>query len=447
MSLRKVLDYWWTGPILGVVLAGYFGYRMQGSDKQIFLPGKTSSGHHQIEVACEKCHTPFGGVKQKACLDCHGAGLDTELDSHAASVFNDPRSYTMLEIVDATRCVSCHSEHIADMAGGNTLNVPDDFCFPCHKDIAKERPSHVGFKEDGCATSGCHNYHDNRALYEDFIAKHLDERPTNSKAVVIRRSFPAHGDQSKKLVKEEQDSQGHAGNTGIVGEWAASRHAEAGVNCSKCHQPSDPVLGVNAEWSDHVAITTCRRCHAYETKGFFAGKHGMRAAVGLTPMRPEQARLPMKSKAHNKQLTCNSCHRAHRYDTRVAAAESCLGCHDDIHSKAYSAAPHHQLWLKELEGLASDGSGVSCATCHLPRSIVKEDGKERVAVDHNQNANLRPSSKMIRGVCLQCHGLEFTLQALADPDLSLNNYSGAPKKQIDTLDMVRIRLRDKKAGQ
>ena len=34
------------------------------------------------------------------------------------------------------------------------------------------RPSHAGLGFAGCALAGCHNYHDNRALYEDFLVAH-----------------------------------------------------------------------------------------------------------------------------------------------------------------------------------------------------------------------------------------------------------------------------------
>ncbi|MGR9051603.1 MAG: cytochrome c3 family protein [Gammaproteobacteria bacterium] len=450
MSLRKLLDYWWIGPLLALLVASYFGYRMFGPDKQAYLPGKTSNGHHQIESACDQCHTPFDGVRQKACLDCHGAGLEAAEDSHAASVFNDPRSYAMLAIVDAAHCVSCHGEHIADAAGDEGLSVPDDFCFPCHKDIADERPSHKGFKEDGCAASGCHNYHDNRALYEDFIDKHLDEPEilTESDAVptVLLRSFE-NDDKAKPLTAAEQDGNSHASDAQLVRDWAESLHARAGVNCSDCHAPTDEKSGIKVEWSDKPSLDACKNCHDFEADSFFAGKHGMRLAAGLSPMRPDRARIPMKDDAHEKELTCNTCHGAHRYDTRKAAADACLGCHDDIHSKAYPESAHYRLWQQEIAGSARAGAGVSCATCHMPRTVVKKDVKKRVAVVHNQNANLRPNSKMIRGVCLNCHGLGFTLQSLADPDLLLNNYADAPKKQIETLDMVKKRQRDKQPGE
>ena len=115
-----------------------------------------------------------------------------------------------------------------------------------------------------------------------------------------------------------------------------------------------------------------------------------------------------------------------------------------VHSKAYLGSPHHQLWQKEVAGELPAGAGVSCASCHLPRLAVKESGIERILVMHNQNTNLRPNSKMIRSVCMNCHGLGFSLNALADPALILNNYSNSPTKEVDTLEMVRERKLKKK---
>ncbi|MGH8566471.1 MAG: hypothetical protein ACREXU_00265 [Gammaproteobacteria bacterium] len=55
--------------------------------------------------------------------------------------------------------------------------------------------------------------------------------------------------------------------------------------------------------------------------------------------------------------------QAHRFDTRHAAVEACLGCHDDTHSRAYRASPHGRLWEAERAGRDAPGSGVSCAAC------------------------------------------------------------------------------------
>jgi hypothetical protein len=145
----------------------------------------------------------------------------------------------------------------------------------------------------------------------------------------------------------------------------------------------------------------------------------------------------MRSDAHGHELTCNTCHTAHRYDTREAAVTACLNCHADAHSLAYEASPHHALWQRELAGAAEAGTGVSCATCHMPRvAYDPNDWLRRTLVDHNQNATLRPNEKMIRPVCLHCHGLGFAIDALADPELVRRNFTGRPAVQVESMGMA-----------
>ncbi|MCW0220306.1 MAG: hypothetical protein OJI67_18410, partial [Prosthecobacter sp.] len=159
-------------------------------------------------------------------------------------------------------------------------------------------------------------------------------------------------------------------------------------------------------------------------------------AQGLPPMQPELARLPMKPEAAHHTLTCNSCHSPHDSNTRQAAVESCLQCHNDNHSLAYKDSRHYQLWLAELSGTAPAGTGVSCATCHMPRETHTRGGITTVSVQHNQSLNLRPAEKMIRSVCITCHGLGFTLDSLADPQLGRRNFDGPPEHHNESIEMV-----------
>ena len=46
---------------------------------------------------------------------------------------------------------------------------------------------------------------------------------------------------------------------------------------------------------------------------------------------------------------------------------------------------------------------------------------------------------MARGVCLTCHGLGFTLDALADRTLIDKNFNGQPKRQARSLEMAEER--------
>ena len=139
-----------------------------------------------------------------------------------------------------------------------------------------------------------------------------------------------------------------------------------------------------------------------------------------------------------------SCHGAHDFDTQKAAVDACVGCHNDEHSNEYLRSPHHDLWKREKRGELPPGSGVTCATCHMPR----EEHNGDVRVQHNQSLNLRPVEKMIRPVCLTCHGLEFSIDALADPHLLENNFRGKPDIHVPSVDMARERdeSRDGKKG-
>jgi len=439
--MKKLI--WLAWIILMIAAATYFGYRLLAdANKTVFLVGETTDGHHQIEMACGACHTsPFGGgeLLQESCVSCHGAELKSANDAHPKSKFTDPRNADRLEHLEARYCVTCHQEHHRDRTLPMGVTQPIDFCFHCHQDIADERPSHRGMGFETCASAGCHNYHDNRALYEDFLHKFADEpalKPSGRTPVLAGLAQKHPGMDIVPLSIGRAD---HATSRDEISHaWAQSAHAQAGVNCKGCHQPEASTV-----WEDKPGIAVCQTCHAAEAETFFQGKHGMRLnpelPISLSPMTPALGRLPFKSEAAHRELTCNSCHGAHQYDTRKAAVESCLGCHDDEHSRNYEKSAHAQLWKDELSGAAPEGAGVSCASCHMPRIEVDIASGKRVLVNHNQNDNLRPNEKMLRSVCQSCHGLSFGIDALADPQLIKNNFSAQPAAHIESVDMVKAR--------
>lgn len=458
MSLRKRNSgfFWTLWLLLTSGLCVYFYVAVSNIEAGkhnlagIFLPGQTTDGHHQIELACSACHTqPFGGRKllQNACIECHAEELKRINDSHPTKKFTDPRNADTLAKLDARLCISCHVEHRPDMTGSMGVTQPDNFCFHCHADVGENRPTHRNLDFNSCGTSGCHNFHDNKALYEDFLLKHAD-KPANlpRQQVEIRdllgffrlsSQYPADDYPLETLTREQADApQTFLISPKLHEDWLTTRHAQAGVNCSACHQQRDET-SQTLHWVERPDHRSCKNCHIGETDSFLVGKHGMRLTTGLAAMTPAQARLPMKPDSHNRQLTCTSCHNAHRFDARKAATEACLQCHDDEHSRNYPASPHAALWEQEFSGQAPAGTGVSCATCHLPRIWHENaEGIERILVDHNQNNTLRPNDKMLRPVCMQCHGLGFSIDALADPDLIRRNFQGQPGVHIESIDMA-----------
>lgn len=460
-------------------LAGYYTYQFQwAEDKSSLLIGETTHGHHQIELACNTCHTEaFGGTEliQEACVSCHGLELDIARDSHPKKKFTDPRNADRVAILDARQCITCHAEHDQENTLAMGVTIQQDYCFYCHQDVAENRPSHKGMEFETCATSGCHNYHDNRALYEDFLIEHgkkpaIAKQPLvptlTSLSKTITRELqslkkenengnqnnsdaisPADSDE-KIVALEPADADApseHMDSTALI-DWHNSVHAQQGINCSSCHQPDDAIA-----WIEKPAIAQCKNCHEFEAEGFLSGKHGMRLSQkmantiyqnsnAITPA--ESPSLTFNEHAKNNQQGCSTCHNSHTFDTQTAAIDSCLSCHSDEHSLAFKQSPHFALWEKEHQQLLPAGSGVSCATCHLPREIHKEQGVDVVRVQHNQNFNLRPNEKMIRSVCMNCHGLSFAIDALADSELIKNNFSGLPSKHIQSIDMAFDRLKE-----
>lgn len=444
------LKPWLLWGMFAIMLSGFLGYSLLKGDRAIFLIGRTTDAHHQIELACDACHKPFGGTEtlQQSCVGCHGQELKDANDKHPKAKFTDPRNADRVAALDARVCITCHREHRPGITRAMAVTMPDDYCFLCHKDIARDRPSHAGLAFNSCASAGCHNFHDNRALYEDFLTQHKDEPSVLTHAVVPARQawMPPPGRPWPAALKagDADWPQPRAADEAAVREWATTAHARAGVNCSGCHRAKEKMATVE-RWVDKPDHMACATCHERQAAGYLAGKHGMRLAQKLTPMTPAMARLPMRDDAKSKTLSCTVCHGAHAFDTAKAAVEACEGCHADGHTKAFRASPHFELWHAERTGAAPAGSGVTCAGCHMPRETHKAEGREILEVQHNQNANLRPNEKMIRSVCIGCHGLGFAIDALADPKLITNNFKGRPARAIPSIEWATARAAKKAA--
>ena len=422
---------------ISIILLLYYSSPFVFSEisKTKLLPGALIDGHYQIEENCNACHSPFDGVPQSSCLNCHASELEAINDSHAISKFKDPRNAAKLTKINALECKSCHDDHEPDLVTSLGVTVEDRFCIHCHAKISDDRPSHSEFKFDKCRQ--CHNYHDNKALYEDFVKKHLDEPKNLQKTTILKRNFreiyPKLLLRSNKSLNTENHNGPLDSDSKVVQEWANSKHARSGVNCRDCH------VSEEAEWTLKPEVIVCQNCHGLEIKSFLESRHGMRLnQKNLSPMTPRFARLAMKSDSFEKELNCNTCHGAHEYDTKFAQVESCLECHDDDHSLSYKKTPHFKIWNSKEN---SNKMGVSCSGCHLARREAKARGLRYVYVDHNQNNTLRPNQKMVRPICMNCHGLGFSLDALSDRNLIKNNFSGVPVSHLSITEMVKARIK------
>ena len=418
--------------IVTVALAGRLAFIFfKAEDKRAILPGETTAGHYQIELECGACHTAekkagaftSAGVPNSACTACHGEDLAAAADSHPVRKFLNPENAIFLKHVDATSCIACHREHAEELTGPMGLTLPADYCAHCHEVTLENVKSHQGLGYDTCATAGCHNYHDNVALTPTYLLKHFGEadvlpNPRTPVADTLARWLDEGNDRRPSLAPADADAPANKRDAAATASWHHSAHATAGINCSDCHDGAG-----RREWVEKPGLHTCATCHDSQVDDFLKSKHGMRLAhPELSPMSPALARQPMKPDAAHRLLDCNACHQSHDYDTRFAAHQACVQCHDDEHTRAYENSAHHRLWQAELAGAAPAGSGVSCATCHLP--TFESDG--HFSVSHDQTANLRPNEKMLNSVCTNCHGLQFAMDSLADPRLISGNFHRRP---------------------
>jgi len=249
------ITIWILWGIITIAVGGFYAYTIfLNEDKESLLIGEASHGHFQIELDCGQCHTDaFGGqdVLQDACVGCHGAELELAQDSHPRKKFSDPRNAERLIGIDARYCISCHSEHKEEQTNLMGLTMPNDYCLHCHEDIAKERASHQDLGFETCANAGCHNYHDNRALYETFLANNAHqpwilENPhltiSNNAALNAAPHLPHH-----ELAFPNQRS----AHPQIMDEWAESSHSEAGVNCGGCHSDA------SGSWVESPSYDVC----------------------------------------------------------------------------------------------------------------------------------------------------------------------------------------------
>ncbi|MGH1356473.1 MAG: ammonia-forming cytochrome c nitrite reductase subunit c552 [Thalassovita sp.] len=486
----------WSLWIIGTLaIGGAFAARLYlGGDRTTFLPGETAGVHHQIEMACETCHTSndFSDQKKirkdinKTCVTCHKEELKAADDSHPIKKFKNPRMAAYWEKIDARFCTSCHMEHQPEVTLAGLVTLPGDFCVACHsegeQDVRVNRPSHAGLEFDTCASSGCHNFHDNKALYEDYLVKHsgqpwLLETPLHAAAAVARQTPEIAADTATYLAA--LDAPLAYRDLEIGDHWAASAHAVAEVGCASCHAPkSKTPEEIEANWVVAPAEKVCASCHKAEAKTFATGRHGMRrhpkvakprkvkkmlkelgwkkppeemvSAIeafitdpGPAPqMSTAEARVALHPDVGNQDLNCASCHKPHEQNLQFAAVGACLTCHADDHSQSYKDSPHFDLWQAELAGDLPSGSGVTCATCHMPQT---ERGGV-VTTNHNQNDTLRPNEKMIRPVCLDCHSLEFAIDALADDQLVSRNFQGTPIRHIESIDWAVKRVAQPEKG-
>ncbi|MEO1094152.1 MAG: hypothetical protein AAFX01_04555 [Cyanobacteria bacterium J06638_28] len=214
--------------------------------------------------------------------------------------------------------------------------------------------------------------------------------------------------------------------------WQTSAHALNEINCSSCHQASETKAFVA-----QPSFESCQTCHEQAVDTFLLGKHGIRLLEGAAPLKPAMARLPMHTAALDMQMTCNTCHDVHSVNTVQASVDSCLGCHSDTHSTNYQNSRHAELFAMDMDLPRPAATSVSCSTCHMPRHTVDVGDNVLTRVNHNNTYTLLPRDRMVKEVCMNCHGVEYSYNSIFDDDLVEANFNAPPTLALETFDLVR----------
>ena len=167
---------------------------------------------------------------------------------------------------------------------------------------AKRDPATPISAFDTCATAGCHNYHDNRALYEDFLLRHAAESwlapvPAHPLAALTRAERKPS--QEPRRLDAATTAIAAALRKPIPAEWAGTGHAKAGVSCFACHAPETTSGQTPAEilWTDAPSTAVCENCHQRQG-GRFRARTPRNAATSTArgPARAESeaARTPAR---------------------------------------------------------------------------------------------------------------------------------------------------------
>lgn len=174
-----------TGSIIGIVIgvSAFFLLTLESNESYMSI-GPMNLGHQ--EVSCVACHADAKGnlleqvqsnishavgarkngvdfgsqdVTVNNCLECH----DRPNDRHPNHRFSEPRFKDAIKKIDATTCITCHSEH-----NGERVTVASiDYCMNCHQDLKVENDP-LDIDHEALISNGewntciqCHDFHGN----------------------------------------------------------------------------------------------------------------------------------------------------------------------------------------------------------------------------------------------------------------------------------------------
>ncbi|WP_248722688.1 cytochrome c3 family protein [Seonamhaeicola sp. ML3] len=170
-----------VGLVVGVTL--FYVLTLESTEKYVSI-GPMNTGHQ--DLSCFTCHADakgnlmqqlqsnvshaFGAREESVdfgtqdvtvdnCLECH----DRPNDRHPTYRFSEPRFKDAIKNIDATTCITCHTEHKEERVSVASI----DYCMNCHQELVVENDpldmSHeeIIAKAQWTTCIQCHDFHGN----------------------------------------------------------------------------------------------------------------------------------------------------------------------------------------------------------------------------------------------------------------------------------------------
>jgi hypothetical protein len=225
-------------------------------------------------------------------------------------------------------------------------------------------------------------------------------------AVIPGRGSTAGGPSGSEAAPAAPASAAQAGDSacvachrqvtpGIVGDWEASAHREAAVDCSACHE-GDHRSAADVDRLAPVTAQSCEPCHAERVGEFARGKHarawdamkamptvhwqpmaltqGMKGCGGCHKLGLKDAWEIVALRVENAGFglaSCDACHTRHTFSLAEARDPSaCATCHmgfDHPQWEMYTTSKHGVRHRLKKDGLLpASAAAPACQTCHMP---------------------------------------------------------------------------------
>lgn len=319
--------------------------------QKVFMPGEVSSAHRTVINDCSSCHTPWNGVSETGCANCHAPQTVAHSPFQArtlpcADCHSEHRGQAKLTNVSDPTCVACHGNLGAHVMAGHTPRSPRIPSFADHPgfayppDVDTLRFNHAKHLRPIRNARGvperlrCEQCHEGA---NEPAPVQFEKHCQRCHRLTFSSQFP---DAEVPHGKDQEAIYGvvaltYAGNRDIVGKSAEEVRRILTVRPPPL--PSQSAL-LNAR---EVITKQCSLCHPMQ-------RTGDRYVATSPVIRTHWLERTHFSHAKHRVLTkCEDCHDSARNSTNTSdvllpARERCTGCHASGASKTPS----------------------SCVTCH-----------------------------------------------------------------------------------